>query len=418
MEYEKFMINTLEKEAIPYKDNSDLTPLIDAIGDSQFVLLGEASHGTSEFYTVRAELTKRLIKEKGFTVIAVEGDWPSCFTVNEYIKGYSGNSPFDALRNFNRWPTWMWANEEIHSLIQWLKAHNETSDGKVGFYGVDVYSLWESMEEVIHQLEKHGKSDVQKAKNAFSCFEPFYRKPENYGISAAFYGEHCLDEVSELLSTIRKNQMKYVKGQEESLNIKMNGLVTYNAEKYYKAMVRGGPDDWNIRDHHMVSAIEEIVAFHGKDTKVIVWEHNTHIGDARATDMATEGLVNVGQILREKYGDKVYVVGFGTHRGTVIAAKRWGETMEKMRVPVAEEGSWEDIMFRSGSFDKYIIFSPENSQAFNAVVGHRAIGVVYNPEYEYLGNYVPSIISDRYDAFIFIVETRALSPIQVKLALH
>jgi erythromycin esterase-like protein len=414
----KRMMDTLEKEAIPYKNNHDLTPLIDAIGESQYVLLGEASHGTSEFYTVRAELTKRLIKEKGFSVIAVEGDWPACFTANEFIKGYSGDSAFDALRNFNRWPTWMWANEEIHTLLQWLKKHNEKSHNQVGFYGIDVYSLWESMEEVIRQLENHGKGDAQKARNAFSCFEPFYRKPENYGISAAFYGEHCLEEVSNLLSTIRKNQMKYEKGQEESLNIKVNGLVAYNAEKYYKAMVRGGPDDWNIRDHHMVSAIEEIVRFHGEDTKVIVWEHNTHIGDARATDMAAEGLVNVGQILREKYGDKVYAVGFGTHSGTVIAAKRWGESIEEMSVPVAEEGSWEDILFKSGSFDKYIIFTPENSQAFKEVIGHRAIGVVYNPEYEYLGNYVPTIISERYDAFMFIVKTKALSPLQVKLALH
>lgn len=268
----------------------------------------------------------------------------------------------------------------------------------------------------LKELETNGSGDVEKVKKAISCFEPFYRRPENYGISAAFYGEHCLDEVSELLTTLRKNRYQYEKGQEESLNIQVNGLVTMNAEKYYKAMVRGGPDDWNIRDYHMVSAIEEIVSFYGKETKVIIWEHNTHIGDARATDMAKEGLVNVGQILREKYGnDNVYAVGFGTHRGTVIAAKRWGETMEEMIVPVAVEGSWEDLMHKAGPFNKYLLFHPGNTSNFSREIGHRAIGVVYNAEFEHLGNYVPSNMSERYNAFFYIDETKALSPLKVKV---
>jgi erythromycin esterase-like protein len=411
---EKNVIDTIKRESIRYETKNDLSPLVEAIGERQFVLLGESSHGTSEFYQIRMELTQRLIEEKGFTVIAVEGDWPSCFTVNEYIKGFKGNSEQEAVKDFNRWPTWMWANEEVVSLIKWLKDFNQTSQRNIGFYGVDVYSLWESMEELIHQLKENGKGDVEKAKDALSCFEPYYRKPENYGISAAFYGENCLDEVTELLSTLRKNQLQYEKGHEESLNIKMNGLVTLNAEKYYQAMVKGGPDDWNIRDHHMVSAIEEIIAFYGPETKVIVWEHNTHIGDARATDMADEGLVNVGQILREQYGeDQVYAVGFGTHRGTVIAANRWGEEMEVMKVPVAEKGSWEDLMHEAGAYDKFLLFDSKNARMFKNTIGHRAIGVVYNPEYEYLGNYVPSVMSERYNAFFYVDETNALNPLKV-----
>jgi erythromycin esterase-like protein len=409
------MIDAIQRDSKTYNSIDDLTPLIDAMGDCPFVLLGEASHGTSEFYTIRAEITKRLIQEKGFSVIAVEGDWPSCFTVNEYIKGYKNISANEALKNFNRWPTWMWANEEIASLLTWLKNYNETKNGNVGFYGIDVYSLWESMEALVKLLDENGKGDVEKAKNAFSCFEPYYRKPENYGISSAFYGEDCFKEVTDLLTTIRKNYLQYEKGQEESLNIKVNGLVTLNAEKYYTAMVKGGPDDWNIRDHHMVSALEEIISFYGEGTKVIVWEHNTHIGDARATDMTEEGLVNVGQILREKYGHRsVFALGFGTNRGTVIAGKRWGEELEVMTVPVAQRGSWEDLMHEAGAKDKYLIFNDTNSHFFKKRIGHRAIGVVYNPDYEHLGNYVPTEIAQRYNAFFYVDNSKALSPLKVK----
>jgi erythromycin esterase-like protein len=411
---DKKIIKAIQQEALPYENNTDLSALIDAIGDSSFVLLGEASHGTSEFYQVRTEISKVLIEEKGFQVIGVEGDWPSCFTVNNFVKGFNTSTAMESLKDFNRWPTWMWANEEVLSLIKWLKEYNHKTQNNVGFYGLDVYSLWESMEEIIGQLEKSGSGDVEKAKKAFSCFEPFHRKPESYGISAAFYGEDCLDEVTELLTTLRKNHLQYENGHEEALNLKVNGLVALNAEHYYQSMVKGGPDDWNIRDHHMVSAIEEIVQYYGEGTKVIIWEHNTHIGDARATDMAKEGLVNVGQILREKYGkDQVYAVGFGTHRGTVMAANRWGEEMEVMNVPQAALGSWEDLMHAAGPNDKYILFNNENAHFFNNEIGHRAIGVVYNPEYEHLGNYVPSVMSERYDAFIFIDETKALTPIEV-----
>ncbi|HYK75325.1 MAG TPA: erythromycin esterase family protein [Pseudoneobacillus sp.] len=416
MDKELKMMESIKKDSIRFEANDDLDGLIEAIGDRQFILLGESSHGTSEFYKTRMELSKRLIAEKGFSIIAVEGDWPSCFSVNEYIKGYKGESVFESLNDFNRWPTWMWANEEVVSLIEWLKTYNTTMNKNIGFYGIDVYSLWESMEALIKTLETNNSGDIEKAKKAFSCFEPFYRKPENYGISAVFYGEHCLDEVTDLLTNLRKNRYQYEKGQEESLNIQVNALVTQNAEKYYKAMVRGGPDDWNIRDHHMVNAIEEIVAFYGNNTKVIIWEHNTHIGDARATDMVEEGLVNVGQILREKYGnDNVFAVGFGTHRGTVIAAKSWGEEMEEMIVPVALDGSWEDLMHRAGAFNKYLLFHPGNESIFREKIGHRAIGVVYNAEYEHLGNYVPSIMSKRYDAFFYFDKTTALSPLKMQV---
>ncbi|WP_180953496.1 erythromycin esterase family protein [Bacillus sp. T33-2] len=405
-------ITKIKEQAIRLETSEDLDAIVAAVGGAKYVLLGEASHGTSEFYTLRAELSKRLIEEKGFSFIAVEGDWPSCFAVNRFVKGYDNTTAKEALQQFNRWPTWMWANEEIAEFTEWIASHNKKTGRRTGFYGIDVYSLWESMEQMVKQLEKISPEDVEAAKKAIDCFEPFHRRPENYGISASFYGEDCTEQIVNLLVKTRQNRHEYTDAEEAALNVEVNSLVMLNAERYYRAMVLGGPDDWNIRDHHMVDALEKIMAHHGSGAKAIVWEHNTHVGDARATDMREQGLVNVGQLLREKHNEKeVYAVGFGTHHGSVIAARKWGERIEKMTVPAAEAGSWEDLMHKSGPFNKILFFTDENRRDFEAVYGHRAIGVVYNPEIEHLGNYVPSRMSNRYDAFIYVEETNALTPL-------
>ncbi|MBT2679537.1 erythromycin esterase family protein [Bacillus sp. ISL-35] len=411
MDKNKMLVQSIEEHAVRIDAYDDLDTIVNAAANKRYVLLGEASHGTSEFYTMRAELSKRLIKDYGFSFIAVEGDWPSCFTVNQYIKGYSKADAYTALKDFDRWPSWMWANEEILELVKWLKTYNETAKSKTGFYGLDVYSLWESMEEIIRQLENISPADVESAKQAFSCFEPFERRGENYAISSAYYGEDCTEEVIKVLIDLQKKRKHYPKEQEGDLNLEVNSLVMLDAERYYRAMARGGAEDWNIRDTHMVTALEKVMDAHGEDAKAIIWEHNTHIGDARATDMAEEGMVNVGQILREKYGEQVYAIGFGTHHGTVIASDQWGGTVEVMDVPLAEAGSWEDALHQAGEFDKYILFNKKNEEAFSNVVGHRAIGVVYDPDLEHLGNYVPSRIAQRYDAFIFINQTSALIPL-------
>ncbi|MGV3464523.1 MAG: erythromycin esterase family protein [Heyndrickxia sp.] len=398
----------------------DFTPLLQAVGDAKFVLLGESSHGTSEFYQWRTALTKKLIMEKGFSIIAVEGDWPACQAVNSYIKGYdteSGDSKA-VLCSFQRWPTWMWANEEINELVQWLRTFNESnaSRKKVGFYGLDVYSLWESMDAMIQYLEKKNSPDLGKAKQAFSCFEPFNRQSEKYAVSASFFSEGCVDEVIELLTTIRCHKENYHDGMESSLNMEVNALVAANAEEYYRTMVVDDVKSWNIRDEHMVEALNAIRKFYGQNEKVIVWEHNTHVGDARATDMKEEGMLNVGQILREQNREQdVFVIGFGTYQGTVIAAKEWGANVEVVTMPPAEKDSWEDILHRAGPFDKYILFNEENRELFSRRIGHRAIGVVYDPRYEIYGNYVPSEISNRYDSFIFLDQTTALHPLAVEV---
>ncbi|MEB1808458.1 MAG: erythromycin esterase family protein [Bacillaceae bacterium] len=406
----------IKKHAVPFKNTTDLDPLIQKASQAKYALLGEASHGTKEFYTIRADITKQLIQEHQFSFIAVEGDWPACYEVNRYIKGMAPeySSAEDVLKkSFNRWPSWMWANREMVDLIEWLHAYNQKqSDQKIGFYGIDVYSLWESMEAIVDYLKKIKSPDLDKALQAIECFDPYKRKPENYGISAAFYGEDCMSEVMELLTTIKENKKAYDQDPEANLNMNINAIAAMNAEHYYHTMVTNDNESWNIRDRHMVEALQHISEFYGSSAKGIVWEHNTHIGDARATDMAKEGMVNVGQLTREAYGaNHVYAVGFGTYEGTVIAGAKWGSPAEIMTVPQGVRGSWEDALHQAGDYNQFLLFTDDNKELFSNVIGHRAIGVVYHPEYEHHGNYVPSRLSQRYDGFIHIDKTTALSPL-------
>ncbi|PLR80165.1 protein-L-isoaspartate O-methyltransferase [Bacillus canaveralius] len=413
---QKTLTDNIEEHAIPLTHENDLDLLVEKIGNAKIVLLGEASHGTSEFYQIRAEISKKLIQEKGFTIIAVEGDWPSCMEVTRYIKGYDQRyeSAKHALQSFNRWPTWMWANEEIADFAEWLKDHNSSLPDrqKTGFYGLDVYSLWESMEEVVDYLEEIQSPDLELAKKAFTCFEPFNRNNEKYAVASAIYSEGCVEEVTKLLTQIRRNKEQYEDGEESGLSLRVNALVMANAERYYSSMVLNDEQSWNIRDLHMVEALKEILDFFGSDSKVIIWEHNTHVGDARATNMIDNGTINVGQVIRERNNpDDVYIVGFGTHSGTVIAADEWGVNMEVKDVPPAMPGSWEDMMHRTGPYNKMLFFNDENRPLFSEIIGHRAIGVVYNPAYERYGNYVPSVMAERYDAFIHVDRSNALRPL-------
>ncbi|PWK13402.1 erythromycin esterase family protein [Tumebacillus permanentifrigoris] len=411
------LIHEIRKASIRLDSHDDLDALVDAVGDAQIVLLGEASHGTSEFYSLRMELSKRLIERKGFSFLAVEGDWPSCYSLNRYVKN-APDAPAtvrDAQQSFNRWPTWMWANRETAELAEWLRDFNtnRSEQERVGFYGLDMYSLWESMEAVIKYLEETNAPELIKAKRAFACFEPYSQEGQTYGMAATYLSETCEEEVVKLLTTLQERRFRDVPDQEAELSAELNALVAVNAERYYRSMVRGGNDSWNIRDTHMVDALNQLMKFHGQGAKAIIWEHNTHIGDARATDMAREGMVNVGQLVREQYGrENCYAIGFGTHRGTVIAAREWGAPLEVLPVPEALHNSWEDMMHRAGAHNQILFLGPENPY-FQTTVGHRAIGVVYYPEYE-RGNYVPSNMAQRYDAFVYVDETHALEPMVVE----
>jgi len=402
----------------PLQEPDDLDPLMDRIGASRYALLGEASHGTHEYYTWRAKISKRLILEKGFSFIAVEGDWPDCHRLNQYIKGRAGGSAREVLHAFERWPTWMWANEEIVDLAEWLRRHNKgvPEEKKVGFYGLDVYSLWDSMYEVMGYLHKKDPSAVAAARRAFQCFEPYGEDVQEYARATVWVPTTCEDEVIDLLHEMRKLPQPEGEGREAHFVAEQNALVVKNAEAYYRAMVRGGPDSWNVRDQHMAETLDRLMQFHGHAAKGIVWEHNTHIGDARYTDMADDGMVNIGQLVRERHAKEgVVLIGFGSHRGSVIAGQEWEAPMERMPVPLARAGSWEDVLHQMSPSNKLLIFPATGvAKMLMERRGHRAIGVVYHPEYEQYGNYVPTILPKRYDAFLYIDETEALRPLHMQ----
>lgn len=402
------------------KNENSLNQLVEQIGDAKYVLLGEASHGTHEYYVLRAQISKLLIEKKGFSFIAVEGDWPDCYRLNRYVKNYpnSGKSAEEVLHAFNRWPTWMWANWETVALAEWLREFNErkTKKDKIGFYGLDVYSLWESFESIIDYLDKKDSKTQEEAIQAFKCFEPYNRgEGQEYAKASRLVPTLCENEVVDLLSKIRRNAPSYNNDPEAVMSVEQNAQIIVNAERYYRAMVRAGADSWNIRDRHMVYTLNNLMKFHGPQAKGIIWEHNTHIGDARATDMAAEGMVNVGQILNEQHkAEGVYSVGFGSYQGSVIAAREWGDVMQIMKVPEAVKHSWEYELHQLDAQDRIVYMNLNLKDAIgNKKYGHRAIGVVYRPKFEQFGNYVPSEMPYRYNAFVYLDETSALHPLHI-----
>lgn len=397
----------------------DLDPLMELIGDSKYVLLGEASHGTHEYYTWRSAITRRLIAEKNFSFIAVEGDWPDCYRLNRYIKGYP-HTGFDArevLQDFNRWPTWMWANWEIVALAEWLHKHNGLlpQHKRVGFYGLDVYSLWESIGVLTEYLQNKDPEMLREVERVAGCFHPYDRdEGSSYASAVASLPYSCQEEVVSLLSKLREKLPIYNTDPEAVLSAEQNALVIKNAEAYYRNMVKGGAVTWNIRDRHMMDTLNRLMKFHGNDAKVIVWEHNTHIGDARATDMQDEGMVNIGQLAEEEHHKSGVVrVGFGSYEGSVIAGREWGDKMRKMAVPPARRGSWENLLHESLGSNKLLLSKDLERINIPYPIGHRAIGVVYNPEVERWGNYVPSVIPLRYEAFIYLEKAHSLHPLHI-----
>lgn len=419
----KEIFDKLKNKARILESSEDLDDLVEKIGDAKFVLLGEASHGTHEFYLWRALITKKLISKKGFSFVAVEGDWPDCYRFNRYVKSYSeaGDSAYGVARHFNRWPTWMWANWEVIEFIEWLRKFNKLQTTKknsdVGFYGLDVYSLGESLEAIMEYLQKTDPTAYRKAKAATLCFEPYGYEGTDYARSTRLVPKTCEKEVVDLLREIRNKIRTYNTDPEMVFSTEQNALIAVNAENYYRTMIGGGPDSWNIRDRHMFSTLERLMKFHGETSKAILWEHNTHIGDARATSMAEDGMVNVGELVTEAYKkEEVIKIGFGTFTGTVIAGRSWGDIMRVMHVPKAIENSWEALLHEVGE-GKNLHLSLDalkKDPRFNHLFPHRAIGVVYHPEYEHLGNYVPSRMPLRYDEFIHIDQTQALHPIHMQ----
>ena len=397
---------------------ADLDRLVERFGDRTYVLLGEASHGTSEYYRWRSRVTARLVRERDVSFVAVEGDWTDCYELNRYVKDLpeSHETLRDALGAFERWPTWLWANWETLQFLDWLEDHNRTlaEEDRVGFYGLDVYSLFESMDAVVDYLEDVDPEAAAEATAAYRCFEPYGDDAQEYARALRMVPETCEEEVVETLTRLRERGAAYDHGRDDYFNAEQNALVAKNAEQYYREMVRGEVDSWNIRDRHMVETLERLQDHHGPDAKGVVWAHNTHVGDARATDMEARGRLNVGQLVRERAGrSDVAVVGMGAHRGSVVAAESWGARPEAMTVPPARAGSYEHLFRLAGERDRLLV--TEDLPADSALTrprGTRAIGVVYHPDRE-AGNYVPTVLPGRYDAFVFLDETSALHPLDV-----
>jgi erythromycin esterase len=403
----------------PLEDAEDLDPLLERIGDARYVLLGEASHGTHEYYLWRARISRRLIEEKGFRFIAVEGDWPDCYRVNRYVHGELGDTTAEkVLEEYDRWPTWMWANWEVVALADWLRRYNEgtSEDEQVGFYGLDVYSLWESLYEVIEYLKRHHPDALSAAYRAFLCFEHYAEDPQEYARATLFVPDACRQEVLDLLRTVRQRAAQDAAGNATSLNAIMNAEAVTGAAAYYRTMVGGGAASWNLRDRHMADTLDRLMRHYGPDAKAIVWEHNTHIGDARYTNMANEGMYNVGQLVRQEHdADGVVLVGFGSYAGTVVAGRSWGAPMQVMEVPPARSGSWEHALHLMEAQDRLLLFRPpvDAGDALAVPRGQRAIGVVYQPEFEW-GNYVPTVLPLRYDAFFYLDQSQALHPLHIE----
>ncbi|XRQ14188.1 erythromycin esterase family protein [Actinomadura welshii] len=417
--------------ALPLEYEDHLDPLLDRIGDARCVLIGEASHGTHEYYAWRAALTRRLIAERGFSFVAVEGDWPDCRRVGRCVTLAPGSpeDPRDVLDAYERWPTWMWANEETVKFCRWLRDRNaglEPGD-RAGFYGLDVYSLWESLRAVVGYLAEHRPEYLEAALAAYRCFEPHGGDPQAYGWNTALVPGGCRDEVLTLLTRLRRPVTHGdTRDPVEEFDARQNAEVAAQAERYYRAMIGGGPESWNIRDVHMADTLDRLMDFHGSGAlpgKAVVWAHNTHVGDARATDMADAGMVNLGQLARERHSrdgrgrDEVVLIGFAGGPGEVVAAPRWGGPMEIMSVPPPVQGSLEAVLAESELHRGMFIVPPERDKPhfLTDTLGHRAIGVVYDPDRD-RRQYVPTRLADRYDALCWFRSTSALEPLHLEAA--
>ncbi len=419
-------IEEIIRQAKPLKNVESLSPLIDSLKDKKIVMIGEASHGTKEFYEWRESITQELIMNHGFDFIAVEGDWPPSQKINEYVRGELNENSFDVLSHFNRWPTWMWGNTEMLWFIDWLKDWNMDQERKVGFHGLDVYSLFESIDQTIAVMKKLNPELAEQFTKKYSCLEYYRENEKEYAKSLFHTPEGCKKEVLDVLkSTIEEKLKMGDKEKDLWLDVEQNARIVKNAENYYRAMVFGHEDSWNIRDQHMMETLNVLLRKYGRNAKAIIWEHNTHIGDYRATDMVIHGQVNIGGLAREFYGnDKVGLVGFGTYKGEVTASHSWDGPTISFDVPEAPITSVEHICHEAipeiGHHDFFMIFDPKDYENIlrREIKGHRAIGVVYNPQNERRGNYVSTSLAARYDAFIFINETTALVPLQTQFDKH
>jgi erythromycin esterase-like protein len=409
----------------------DFTPLLERIGDAPIVLLGEASHGTHEFYRARAELTRRLIEEKQFTLIAMEADWPDAYRVNRWIRGVSQDATAEeALRGFSRFPTWMWRNSDILDLVGWLRAHNDAlpaGAARVGFYGLDLYALYSSIRAVMQYLEQVDGQLAQQARAAYGCFEQFGEDTQAYGYSTSIgWTPSCEQEVVRQLIALRKAAAELAERdgripEDEYFFAEQNARLIVSAEAYYRAMFRSRVGSWNLRDRHMTDTLDELLTHFrakGQQPKIVVWAHNSHLGDARATQAGTAGEWNVGQLVRERHGQQAVSIGFTTYAGTVTAASDWDGPAERKRVRPALAGSFE-AGFHDTGLERFLLLldQPELTELDRPRL-ERAIGVIYRPETERISHYFAARLRSQFDAVFHYDHTRAVEPLEPTAEWH
>jgi erythromycin esterase-like protein/predicted phosphoribosyltransferase len=422
------LIEALRGAAYPLAGGArDYDPLMGRIGEARLALVGEASHGTHEFYRERAEITKRLITEKNFKAVAVEADWPDAYRVNRYVRDEGDDvDAVEALADFRRFPTWMWRNTVVVEFIEWLRAHNAAlpkGAEKVGFHGLDLYSLHTSMKAVLRYIEKVDPAAARVARERYSCFDHFGEDTQAYGLLTRLnLAKSCEEEVvNQLVELQRRATDRARRGgsgpEDELFYAEQNARLVRNAEAYYRAMYLEEVSSWNLRDRHMTETLDALVSYlsrKGDRAKVVVWAHNSHLGDARATEMGKRGELNVGQLTREKYGTDAVLIGFTTHHGTVTAAADWSKPAERKRIRPALAQSYE-ALFHAAQRSRFLLVWTDAdpvADRLRALRLERAIGVIYRPDTERQSHYFHASLPDQFDAILHFDETRAVEPLE------
>jgi len=410
---------------------SDFDPLLELVGDARCVLIGEASHGTHDFYRQRAQLTKRLIVEKGFDAVAAEADWPDAYRVNRYVRGTGADTDAgEALAGFRRFPAWMWRNADVLEFVGWLRDFNDARHARerVGFYGLDLYSLHTSISAVLSYLDKTDAAMAQQARQRYACFDHFGSDPQDYGMRAALgLSPDCESIVVQQLLELREQRARLVDraglaASDEHFQAEQNARVVKNAEEYYRTMFRGSVASWNLRDTHMADTLESLLLHlreSSRSSKIVVWAHNSHVGDARATELSKEGELNLGQLARERLGADAVLIGFSTYHGTVTAASDWEQPAQRMQVRSGLEGSYERL-FHELDQPAFLLRSADLPHEMRALLAEprlqRAIGVVYRPDTERRSHYYHASLPRQFDAVLHIDRTRALEPLETVAA--
>lgn len=406
---------SFKQKAISLEGTQSLDKLMLETVDKDLVLLGEASHGTHEYYLWRDKISRRLIAEQGFNFIAVEGDFASLYHLNRFVKNLDGaaSSAKEVLLRLDRWPTWMWANEEVVALAEWLRKHNDKlpQDKKVGFYGMDVYDEWNSEGEVLDLLKSTNLGAYDYVKEEYSCFNPHIGDSWSYATAVQTGKENCKNATKNVVEYIRNNRSEFSELSDDAyFYLLQNAMVVNNAEEFYRESIASASAvSWNSRVHHMHGTVQDLLNLYGTNSKGIVWAHNTHIGDAAYSSMRNTGETNIGQLTRDKLGsDKVFLIGFTTYQGKVMAGPSWGAPMKEMTIPPAVSNSIEHKLNKIDLDSFYLLFDEEDRKEKNLkVMGNRAVGVVYNPRGD-KRQFVPTIVPMRYDALFFFKETTAL----------